>query len=277
MLPFDRHGPMAPASPVVISVPHAGRDYPATLLAEARVPAALVLLEDRHVDAVALAAHGGEALLIQRTPRASIDLNRAEDERDPQVDAGARAGHHPSAKVRSGLGLVPRRAGGAGELWRRRFSDAEVRERIASAHRPYHAALAAALDAAEARFGVAVLVDLHSMPPLPGARAAEIVIGDRYGRTAGAGLVSRAAAIWSAAGFRVALNAPYAGGHLIERHAAPARGRHALQLEIDRRLYLDAGRDRPGPGLPRIAELVRAMLDALCDEVLAGSLPAAAE
>ena len=141
---FDLFGTLdAPASPVVLSVPHAGRDYPAELQTALRVPlSALVALEDRYVDRLALAAHGGETLLIQRTARAWIDLNRAESERDPRIDDGAAPQRHAtqSAKLRGGLGLVPRRLSATGDLWRRRFGNAEMIARIAADHRPYHAA-----------------------------------------------------------------------------------------------------------------------------------------
>lgn len=280
MRPFDLIGTMPPASPVVLSVPHAGRDYPPALIAALRVPqAALLALEDRHVDAVALAARSVETMLIQHAPRAWIDLNRGEDERDPQIDEGARLRPQPSrsAKVSSGLGLIPRRSGGAGDLWRRRFSDAEVIARIEADYRPYHAALAAALDAAQARFGVAVLLDLHSMPPLTGRSPAQVVIGDRFGRSATARLVARVEAEVRGHGLRAALNTPYAGGHLADRHARPVLGRHAIQIELDRSLYLDRRLDAPGPGLDRTAALVRAIAVALADEAMTATLPLAAE
>nr|WP_245739017.1 N-formylglutamate amidohydrolase [Sphingomonas rubra] len=262
---FDQHGGDDPASPVIVSVPHAGRDYPATLLAALRVPvAALVMLEDRHVDAVALAARGAETLLVQRRGRAWIDLNRSEHERDPRVDTGASATARASAKLRSGLGLVPLRAGRTGELWRGRFAGVEIDARIAADHRPYHDRLAALLAAARARHGAAVLLDLHSMPPLGSGRP-QVVIGDRHGTSAGASLVARVEA--AAAGFRVARNAPYAGGHVTERHGDPARGIHAIQLELDRALYLDAALDQPGDGLARTAALVRRVVTALEREI----------
>ena len=261
-----------PASPVVLSVPHAGRDYPAPLLAALRgSPATLAALEDRHVDAVALAARRGELLLLQRRGRAWIDLNRDPDERDPAVDEGAgpvRPGA-ASAKVRGGLGLVPRRSGRTGDLWRRRFSAAEVEARIASDHRPYHDTLAATLAAARARFGTAVLLDLHSMPPL-GPGCPRLVIGDRFGRSAAARFVARTRSAAAASGQASALNTPYAGGHIVARHGRPDANVHAVQLEIDRSLYLDAALDRPGAGLAAMAALVRAVIDALADEALAG-------
>jgi N-formylglutamate amidohydrolase len=274
---FDIIGSLdAPASPVVLSVPHAGRDYPLALRAALRVPLeALVVLEDRHVDAVARAARGGETLLIQRPARAWIDLNRAESERDPRIDEGASASGRPidSAKLRSGLGLVPRRGGRAGDLWRRRLTDAEVVARIRADHRPYHAALAQALAAARRRFGIAVLLDVHSMPP----GHADIVFGDRFGRAAAARFVHRIEAEAEAAGFAHALNTPYSGGHILDRHGDPARGIHAIQIEWSRALYLDAALDRPGPGLPRVAAALGAMIDALADEAAGGALPIAAQ
>lgn len=271
---FDRLGPAAPASPVVISVPHAGRDYPLALRAALRVPVAgIVGLEDRHVDHVALAARRAEIMLVQRLPRAWIDLNRGEDERDPRVDEGASAAAQ-SAKLRSGLGLVPRRASGAGDIWRRRFPDADIRARIERDHRPYHAMLRDTLAATRAAFGVAVLVDLHSMPPIEGG--AQIVLGDRFGRSCAARFVARLEAECGAAGVRVAVNAPYAGGHILDAQADPAGGIHAVQIEIDRSLYLDSRLTEPGPGLARTVALVRRLLAVLEDEAT-GTLAAAAE
>jgi N-formylglutamate amidohydrolase len=266
--PLERLGDAAPASPVVLSVPHAGRDYPPALLEALRVPAgALVALEDRHIDAVARAAAGVRTTFIAIRPRAWIDLNRAEDERDPRVDEGAIGRPVRSAKVRGGLGLVPRRAANATELWRRRFGDQDIVRRIQADHRPYHAALASALAAARDRFGVAVLVDLHSMPSL-GAGQPRVVIGDRFGRSAGSSFVARVEAAAIARGHAVSRNTPYAGAHILDRHGTPARGIHAIQVELDRTLYLDAALDRPGKGLAAAAALVERMLTALEDEAV---------
>ena len=267
--PFDRHGPECPASPVVLSVPHAGRDYPLALRAALKAPATSLLpLEDRHADTLALAARGIETLFVATRPRAWIDLNRAEHERDPRIDEGADPVPEAaqSLKLRSGLGLIPRRAGGA-ELWRRRFDAEEVRARIEQDHRPYHAALADALAAARARFGVAVLIDVHSMPSL-GPGAARLVLGDRFGRSSAARFVARIEGVAHALRVRTAVNTPYAGGHVLERHADPARNIHAIQLEFDRSLYLDRRRDQPGPGLEATANLLRAIIDAVADEAL---------
>lgn len=278
MSAFDRIGPSVPESPVVLSVPHAGRDYPPEIADLLRAPArALVALEDRHVDTVALEARGGEIALVQRRARAWIDLNRDERERDPRLDEGAvRTGAGESVKVRSGLGLVPRRTAATGDLWRRRLTGEEVQRRIAADHRPYHHALAEVLAAAHARFGAAVLLDIHSMPSL-GRGEAQLVLGDRFGRSAAARFVARAEGVARAHRFPAAVNTPYAGGHILDRHGFPAGGVHAIQLEIDRAAYLDARGDRPGPGCDRVILLVRDMIAALADEALSAPLAMAAE
>lgn len=260
-------GDPKPQSPVVLSVPHAGRDYPLALRAALRAPfASLTTLEDRHVDAIAIAAREHETLLLQVAPRAWIDLNRAEHERDPLIDEGARGGHL-SAKVRAGLGLVPRRTATAGELWRRRLCAEEVEARIVADHRPYHEALCETLTAARVRFGVAVLLDIHSMPPIAGGRA-RFVVGDRFGRAASSRFVNRVEAEIADTGTAYALNTPYAGGHILERHGRPHDGVHAIQLEIDRSLYLDQQLDSVGPGMQNVVRMVRAIADGLAEEAL---------
>jgi N-formylglutamate amidohydrolase len=269
--PFDGYALDEADGPVVLSVPHAGRDYPLPLRAALRVPlAALTPLEDRHADTLALAARQKETMLVQRRARAWIDLNRAEHERDPGIDSGAdrHATPHPSAKLRGGLGLVPRRVPGVGEIWGRRFDGEEIAARILQDYRPYHAALAAALKRARARHGIAILLDLHSMPPL-GHGFPRIVFGDRFGRAAAPRFVDCLEAVTARAGIASALNSPYAGGHILDRHAHPAGGFHAIQVEFDRSLYLDAALDRPGDGLPATVVLLREMIAALTDEALA--------
>jgi len=272
-LSFDLYGDAEPASPVILSVPHAGRDYPLALRAALRVPlTALTALEDRYIDAVAISAHGCETMLVQRLPRAWIDLNRSEQERDPGIDDGASRQTMPmmSAKTRGGLGLVPRRVSGVGEIWRRRFDADEVATRIVRDHRPYHTALAEALERARARFGTAVLLDLHSMPSIePAEGAAGIVLGDRFGRSAASRFVHRLQGEANVAGISCAVNAPYAGGHILDAQARSRDGVHAVQIEFDRALYLDAALDRPGDGLAALAGLLRRMIDAVADEALA--------
>lgn len=274
---FDRYGSPAklpvPLSPIVISVPHAGRDYPATLLAQARVPAdVLRRLEDRYVD---LLAHGlveqGHEVLIARAARALIDLNRDEREIDPAMvrDLPHGTALLPSAKLRGGLGLFPRRLQGANELWRRPMDWADIHCRITQIHKPYHAALAEMMVRARDVHGYALLIDLHSMPPLSSAGegdAPRIVLGDRFGRSASNRLIARAAASLQSEGISVAQNHPYPGSYLLDRHGKPERNMHALQVEVDRSLYLNGGLERPGEGVSVMQKLLCDLASALADE-----------
>lgn len=282
---FDLYGPLSPDRPVILSVPHAGRDYTAALLAQARVrQQQLVRLEDRWADLIAhpLIARG-YTVLVARAPRAMIDLNRHEQEIDPAMVSDIPRGIalHSSPKLRGGLGLIPRRLPGAPELWRGPLPWAEVQRRVEGVHRPYHAMLTRLMRAARAAHGHAILLDLHSMPPLPppgaGLPAPGIVLGDRFGRSASTRLVTLAADVAAAHDILAGQNHPYAGAHLIERHGRPDQAMHAIQLEIDRTLYLDATLDRPGPGLARIRALVTRMAEALTAELPGTAYALAAE
>lgn len=269
------------AGPVVLSVPHGGRDYAAEHRARLRPPAEkLIALEDRLVDEV---AHGlGAPALVALRPRAWIDLNRHEAEIDPGLVNGAIASRLMlTPKVRNGLGLIPRRLAGVGEIWRGRLSLAEVRARIDEIHRPYHAALSALIGRTLGEHGIAILIDLHSMPPLarePRESAPRVVIGNRYGHTATPWVTARVAATCARFGLGWRENSPYAGGHIVERHGAPARGVHAVQLELDRTLYLDPSLERCDPdGLAFCREFLKALVTDLGAAALDSALPLAAE
>ncbi|MGP1352596.1 MAG: N-formylglutamate amidohydrolase [Parasphingopyxis sp.] len=279
-----RLGPETVESPVILSVPHAGRHYPEHLLDQTRLGQnVLQSLEDRHVDGlVAPLAEHGFTVIIGNVARAFIDLNRSEREVDRAMvtPRPARTAVELTAKVRGGLGLVPRRMAAHGNIYRHPIAQSDLSTRIKQAHRPYHALLSDTLDAARRRFGVAILLDCHSMPPLRPARGsapAQIVIGDRNGRSAAPAFPARAVDTARREGFRTTLNTPYAGGHILGRHGKPERDIHALQLEICRSLYLDAAHDRPGPGFERIGAAVRAIADGLAEEALAPPQSLAAE
>jgi N-formylglutamate amidohydrolase len=280
--PFHRIGPDRPATPVILSVPHAGRAYSDALLRAARVPqAVLEALEDRLVDRLAWrAVADGATAIVATAPRAEIDLNRDERELDPAMVAPP----PPSGELRStvrtrgGLGLVPARLAGAGGLWRGRMSRDELQRRVATIHRPYHAALAKALAAARKRYGFAILLDCHSMPPRPqGDAGAGVVFGDRFGATASSQVVMSAVGAAEALGFTAACNEPYAGGHVVERHGRPDDGIHALQIEIDRSLYLDGTLKEAGDGFDRAARLIAAVAKAASAAGMSEPHPIAAE
>ena len=265
--PFRRLGPERPASPVVISVPHAGRAYSRALLSASRLPRArLEVLEDRLVDRLVWrAVDSGATALICDIPRAEIDLNRDERELDPTMVSPrpAASATMDSARTRGGLGLIPSRMAGVGSIWRQRIPASEVERRVEHIHRPYHEALRRELAAARDLFGTAVLLDCHSMPPREGSGHAQIVLGDCHGSSMGRWLVEAAEAAVARQGYAVARNHPYAGGHVTARHGRPASGIHALQLEIDRSLYLGPDLRSPGPGFDGVAQLIEAIALAL--------------
>jgi N-formylglutamate amidohydrolase len=263
--------------PVLLSVPHSGRDYPDWLVnLAAGGRATLTALEDPHVDRLVWrAVRDGFGAVIARTPRAAVDCNRAEDEIDPAIIDGGRRGR-VTARARGGLGIVPARTQQHGFLWRRAVTHQQLDQRLEQAHRPYHRAIEDELEQLLERFGCAILLDCHSMPPPP-AGTAPIIFGDCRGRSADAWVGEAACAIAGRHGFAAGLNDPFAGGHVVERHGAPVRGVHALQIEIDRRCYLDARLAGPGDGFDTVARLLLGLAVGLGEALLGRQFATAAE
>jgi N-formylglutamate amidohydrolase len=278
--------------PILLAVPHAGRCYPPGLLARMRSPAQSALkLEDRYVDllASAVAKETGAALLVAHAPRAMIDLNRALEEMDWDMlrlgPPSGRLSGRVGRRARGGLGLIPRRLPELGELWKTRMEESELQARIEGIHKPYHAALADCMQRLRERWGAALLIDIHSMPPLARRGAADtapqFVLGDRFGATCDGALCAAAFDEFAVLRQRAAHNRPYAGGYVLDRHAAPRLGLHALQLEICRSTYLDSRLAEPGAQIDRVGELLVRLVRRLAVEVAglgrANQLPQAAE
>jgi N-formylglutamate amidohydrolase len=263
--------------PVLLSIPHSGRDYdPALLAGAAQGRSSLETLEDPLVDRLAWRAiAAGIGAVVQPVPRAAIDCNRDEDELDPAAIEGI--GPVPiGPRARYGLGLIASRTQRHGALWRRPIGRAELERRLEQVHRPYHHALAYGLKQLSARHCEILLLDCHSMPPRRRALA-EVVIGDRHGASAEPWVTAEASRIVRSAGLRAALNDPYAGGAIVGRHGRPDKGIHALQLEIDRSLYLDRDGRRAGPGFDRIAMLIEQLATGLGELLLSRQVREAAE
>lgn len=269
----EARGPL----PVLLSVPHSGRDYPDWLVDSASAgQSALASLEDPLVDRLVWRAlQRGCGAVVARAPRAAVDCNRAEDDVDPSVVDGPRRGR-VTARARGGLGIVPSRTQAHGFLWRRPITPTQLDERLDQAHRPYHQAIEHQLSLLVERFGCALLIDCHSMPPPPGGTP-PIVFGDGRGRTADDWVSCEAIEVARRCGFEAALNEPFAGGHVIARHAWPARGVHALQLEVDRRCYLDDALREPGPGFDRTAAFIDTLVLELGEALLGREFATAAE
>ena len=272
-LPFSVSNGKDIGLPVLLSVPHAGRDYPAEILDNLNVPAAnLLRLEDRYADLlVSTAISNGFTTILARRPRAWIDLNRNPAEIDPDMVDGLDSSQlpHPSRKVRGGLGLVPRRLTGVGNLWREKWRLDDIRNRIDAHHEPYHQFVGRTLKQMQEKFGGALLLDLHSMPPLDDDEngGTDIVIGDRFGSSAGSIYSELSIAFFEQAGFKGRLNHPYSGGYMLERHGDPGNGIHALQLEIDRTCYLDGNLREPGPGLEAMTDHIARLAGLLAEQI----------
>ena len=281
----------APPLPVLIAAPHGGRSYPPDVVAAMRDPAATAhRLEDRAIDRIAtqVARATGAALLVAHAPRAMIDLNRAPEDMDWTMLRAPSFGHAanrlPNRRARGGLGLVPRRMAGVGEIWKTPLSPKMLEQRLASIHRPYHAALAGALDRLRDRWGAALLIDLHSMPPLDANGGAGFVVGDRFGAACGSTLGALAlrslGSTPGSPGRGVAHNRPYAGGYVLDRHGRPEAGVHAMQLEVCRSLYLDDAMRSLAPTADALTDTLAAFVRTMAREVAidgARDLPVAAE
>ena len=273
--PFHQIADDPPPTPLVFASPHSGRHYPAAMLEASAVHTDLLRRsEDALVDRIiAPAAEGGAALLLARHGRAWMDLNRAPWELDPAMFSDdlpdfARA---RSARVAAGLGAIARVAAEGREIYARKLTFAEARARVETTHQPYHAALSALLERARAAHGMAVLVDWHSMPEAAARTAVtprhgkgcDIVLGDRFGAACTRKLTDLVERELEALGYRVARNAPYAGGYTTEHYGKPQARTHARQIEISRALYMDEKTLEPTEGLAKLTADVAALTDVL--------------
>ncbi len=262
--PFAVDDPAPLTSGAVFSSPHSGRDYPDALTEGTSLDLrSLRASEDALVDQLfAAAPRHGAPLIRASLPRAWLDLNRAATDLDPALIEGVRA-TGPNQRVAAGLGVVPRVVSEGQEIYAGKISLAEAEARIDAVHRPYHDRLEELIDRARTRFGIAVLFDCHSMPsealraaPRVRGRAPDIVLGDRFGASAARSVTARTQEAFERAGLRVARNAPFAGGYITQRHGRPHLGAHAVQIEIDRGLYLDQRRIEPSSGFAEIVALI---------------------
>lgn len=275
--PFVLIEPLHRAAPLIFASPHSGRRYPPELLALAR--AGLLSLrrsEDAYVDELfAGAAHHGAALLSATVARAYIDLNRDPAELDPEMfdERLPPAPATATPRVQAGLGAIPRITGDGQQIYRGKLSLLEAKRRIAAIHRPYHAALADLITDTRSAFGCAVLIDCHSMPSCArGAHAPDIVLGDRFGASCHPSLTALVEATLRRMGYRVARNAPFAGGHTTQTYGRPARRTHALQIEINRALYIDEQSLERTNGFARVRGDMTRLAEALAAAALHRSL-----
>lgn len=249
-LPFEILSPEAWTAPAVFNSPHSGRDFPEAFLQQSRLTRhTLRKSEDCYVDELFLScvAHGAP-LLRARVPRSYIDLNREPYELDPRMFSGELPGYANtgSPRVAGGLGTIPRIVSEGEEIYRGRIDFAEARKRIEQIYLPYHRTLSALTNAVLSKVGEVLLVDCHSMPAsatyhvapsVPGG--VDVVLGDRFGASCAEDISAFVEEELRDHGLTVLRNKPYAGGFITQNHGAPHRGQHALQIEINRSLYMN--------------------------------------
>ncbi|MGO4707380.1 N-formylglutamate amidohydrolase [Microvirga sp. 2MCAF38] len=244
--PFIVIEPSQQTTAFVFNVPHAGAVYPESFLASSRLdPLALRRSEDAFVDELFLnVVEMGAPLMTARFPRAFLDLNREPYELDSRMFDGRLPpyANTRSMRVAGGLGTIPRVVADGQEIYRSRLPIEEALRRIDWLYKPYHRTLRHLIGRTAQTFGHAILIDGHSMPSSFGGRdeaKADIVLGDRYGTSCTGALTDIVEAVFRELGYTVMRNKPYAGGFITEHYGEPALDRHALQIEINRALYMD--------------------------------------
>ncbi|WP_299143493.1 N-formylglutamate amidohydrolase [uncultured Tateyamaria sp.] len=267
---YDVLHPEKRTSCVVFASPHSGRDYPWSFLRRTQLDEKTIRSsEDAFVDQLFdMVPQMGAPLLKAGAPRAFVDLNRSADELDPALIEGVRRqGHNP--RIASGLGVIPRVVANGRVIYRGKLSMREAERRIDLYWRPYHHMLQKLLDGAHLAHGQAVLIDCHSMPheamdgiARGGMARPDVVLGDRFGAAAGSDMVEIVEAAFANAGFTVARNAPFAGAYVTQAYGRPSRNQHAIQVEIDRSLYMNERLIRPNGDFDAVrARLRRVVAD----------------
>ncbi len=261
-------------TPLVLDSPHSGTWYPDDFR-HACDPVVLRRAEDTHVDHLYDFAPGlGVAWIEAHFPRSYLDVNRALHEVDPEMIEGPwPLPVEPGSKVRLGKGLVWRRTDDGAPLYDRKLGVDEVQSRIARCWHPYHEAVSQAITTAHAAHGYSIHINCHSMPAVaaayatefPGLHHPDFVVGDRDGTTASPALTRWLADWLAATGHSVSLNHPYKGVELVRRHGAPPQQRHSIQLEINRKLYMDERSLALHDGAAPLKQLLQRMVLALLD------------
>ena len=272
--PISVRRPAHQAAPIVLASPHSGRIYTESFLADSKLDAVtLRRSEDCFVDEIfGVGPSFGLPLVAALFPRAYCDVNREPYELDQQMfeDRLPAFVNTRSVRVACGLGTIARVVTDGAEIYKRRLSFAEAEQRLRMCYRPYHRALKRLVDDTIQGFGTAILIDCHSMPsvggPLDqdaGLGRKDIVLGDRYGTSCDARIVAMIEDMLKGLGFDVVRNNPYAGGHTTQLYGLPARGVHAVQIEINRALYLDERKVEKRPGFEEVTRKVSQMLEML--------------
>jgi N-formylglutamate amidohydrolase len=275
--PVIQHGPAAAAVPLVLDSPHSGRDFPADFDA-AVTQFDLREGEDCFVDELYLpATELGVPLLAALFPRTYLDPNRHHGDIDLELIEGGHwpREHVPSGKSRIGKALIWRTLDDGRSIYSRKLRVAEVVARIERCHAPYHARLRALLDETHRRFGAVYHVNCHSMPAVGGRQGeggegvprADFVLGDRDGTSCDPAFTEFVRATLAARGYQVAVNDPYKGVELVRAYSNPAAGRHSLQVEINKRLYMDEASRTKHEGFARLQADLTRLVEAISEYI----------
>tara|TARA_B000000609_G_scaffold32864_1_gene22775 strand:- start:1016 stop:1888 length:873 start_codon:yes stop_codon:yes gene_type:complete len=244
--PYRLIEPEALLSGIVIASPHSGRNYLSSVKEQSILdPITLRSSEDAFVDELMdFAPALGIPLICSEIPRAFVDLNRARDELDPAIIEGIKP-NRQNPRVISGLGVIPRVVANGKEIYSGKLSKEAAIERLENFWDPYHSKLAELLDRARQQFGYSILIDTHSMPheailnASSSFRTSQIVLGDRYGATCAPEIINDLIKLISKNGLRASRNIPFSGAYIVQKYGSPGLNRHAIQLEIDRSIYMD--------------------------------------
>lgn len=255
------------ACPVLVASPHSGRLYEDGFAQDSCLSLdQLRRSEDAYVDElIASAPDAGATLVRALFPRVFVDPNRGPWELDPAMfaDRLPPQASEVSRRAASGLGVIPRIGVEGRPLYRRRLRYEEAESRLQRFYAPYHDALQQAITALKARFGFAIVLDMHSMPDLS-AKGVDVVLGDRFGTSCHAGLSDRVEAELTQLGFVTVRNIPYAGGYTTEHYGQPRDGVHVLQIEINRSLYMDERRVMKTDRFPSFETRMSQFINRLC-------------
>lgn len=281
---FHVQYPERQSSCFVFASPHSGRDYSWAFLRKSVLDEHVIRSsEDAFVDQLfESATEFGAPFLKAGAPRAFVDLNRSADELDPALIEGVkRQGHNP--RVASGLGVIPRVVAGGRAIYRGKLTKREAERRITQVWQPYHAKLQELLDGAKDLHGQAVLIDCHSMPheamdgvTRRGVKRPDVVLGDRFGAASASEVMDHVEQAFVSTGFTVTRNAPFAGAHITQAYGRPSKRQHAIQVEIDRSLYMNERLITPNA---QFAQVQSALRDVICQIAEFGQhqVPLAAE
>ncbi len=273
MKKYDLRLPLKVTNPVIFSSPHSGREYPKDFVKKSVLSKShLRSSEDAFVEELFATVNAfGSPLLAALAPRAYVDLNRGVDELDPSIIEGAKAAYN-NPRVASGLGVIPRVVSDRRQIQSGKMSMGEALSRIETYYTPYHEMLVELITHAKSKFGMAVLLDCHSMPSdalqnamAPGGLRPDIILGDRFGASTRQDVFDVVETALKDQGFIVGRNTPFAGGYITQKYGVPARNQHTIQIEINRGMYMNEKRIRRSRDFENVQTALRAASRNICD------------